>query len=36
MLDRELLPDLLHLSEKGYAVWDEAVEPWGKWLMGES
>jgi len=26
-LPREIMPDLLHLSEKGYEIWAEAIEP---------
>ena len=26
-LSREIMPDLLHLSEKGYQIWAEAMEP---------
>ncbi len=26
-LTREIMPDLLHLSEKGYTIWAEAIEP---------
>ena len=25
--DRELMPDLVHLSPKGYAIWADAIEP---------
>jgi beta-glucosidase len=25
-LSREIMPDLLHLSEKGYQIWAEAME----------
>jgi lysophospholipase L1-like esterase len=34
-LTREIMPDLLHLSEKGYAMWAEAMEPTLKKLLGE-
>ena len=34
-LTREIMPDLLHLSEKGYAIWAESIEPTLKTLMGE-
>jgi len=34
-LTREIMPDLLHLSEKGYAIWAESIEPSLKKLMGE-
>lgn len=34
-LTREIMPDLLHLSEKGYAKWAEAMEPNLKKLLGE-
>lgn len=32
---RELMPDLLHLSAEGYALWAEAIEKDVKWGMGE-
>ena len=34
-LSREIMPDLLHLSEKGYTIWAESIEPTLKKLMGE-
>jgi lysophospholipase L1-like esterase len=34
-LSREIMPDLLHLSDKGYNIWAEAIEPSVKKLMGE-
>lgn len=34
-LAREIMPDLLHPNEKGYALWAEAMEPTLKRLMGE-
>ncbi len=34
-ITREIMPDLLHLSEKGYAKWAEAMEPTLKKLLGE-
>ena len=34
-LTREIMPDLLHLSEKGYTIWAESIEPTLKKLMGE-
>ncbi|MEC7709246.1 MAG: acetylglucosamine-6-sulfatase, partial [Planctomycetota bacterium] len=27
VLTREIMPDLLHPKEKGYAIWAEAIEP---------
>ena len=36
VLTREVMPDLLHLSEKGYTIWAEAIEPSVKKLLGES
>ncbi len=33
-LTKEIMPDLLHLSEKGYAIWGEAVAPKLKEIMG--
>lgn len=32
-LTREIMPDLLHLSEKGYQIWAEALEPTLEKLM---
>jgi len=34
-LTREIMPDLLHLSEKGYTIWAESIEPTLKKLLGE-
>jgi beta-glucosidase len=34
-LPREIMPDLLHLSPKGYEIWAEAIEPNVAQLMGE-
>jgi beta-glucosidase len=34
-LSREIMPDLLHLNEKSYAIWAEAIEPKVKELLGE-
>ncbi len=34
-LTREIMPDLLHLSNKGYIIWAEAIEPSVKKLMKE-
>ncbi len=34
-LGRDVMPDLLHLGEKGYAIWAAAMEPTVKTLMGE-
>jgi beta-glucosidase len=34
-LTREIMPDLLHLSPKGYQLWAEAIEPHVARLMGE-
>ncbi|GAA5137948.1 hypothetical protein GCM10023213_15780 [Prosthecobacter algae] len=34
-LTREVMPDLLHLSEKGYYMWAEAIDPKIKELLGE-
>ncbi len=36
VLTKEVMPDLLHLSEKGYTLWAEAIEPSVKKLLGES
>ena len=35
-LTREIMPDLLHLSEKGYSIWAESIEETVAKLMGES
>ena len=34
-LPRDIMPDLLHLSEKGYTIWAESIEAKLKELMGE-
>ena len=34
-LTREIMPDLLHLSEQGYTIWAESIEPTLKTLLGE-
>jgi beta-glucosidase len=34
-LSKEIMPDLLHLSEKGYQIWAESIEPKLTDLMGE-
>jgi beta-glucosidase len=34
-LSREIMPDLLHLSEKGYTIWAESIESILSELMGE-
>jgi lysophospholipase L1-like esterase len=34
-LTREIMPDLLHLSEAGYDQWAAAIEPKVKELLGE-
>ena len=34
-LTREIMPDLLHLSEKGYTIWAESIEAKLKELLGE-
>jgi lysophospholipase L1-like esterase len=36
VLTRDIMPDLLHLSEKGYTIWAESIEPSVKKLMEES
>ncbi|MEZ5274956.1 MAG: platelet-activating factor acetylhydrolase IB subunit [Opitutaceae bacterium] len=36
VLTREVMPDLLHPREKGYALWAEAMEPTVAQLMGET
>ncbi len=33
-LSKEIMPDLLHLSEKGYQIWAESIEPTLKKLLG--
>jgi len=35
-LTREIMPDLLHLSEKGYTIWAESIEAQVAKLMGEN
>jgi beta-glucosidase len=35
-LSKEIMPDYLHLSAKGYRIWVDAMEPTLKKLMGES
>ena len=35
ILTREIMPDLLHLSEDGYRIWSEAIEPTVRELMRE-
>ncbi|MBW3596682.1 MAG: GDSL family lipase [Planctomycetes bacterium] len=34
-LSKEIMPDLLHLSERGYRIWAESIEPKVSELMGE-
>jgi lysophospholipase L1-like esterase len=34
-LTREIMPDLLHLSPRGYTIWAESIEPEVKRLLGE-
>jgi beta-glucosidase len=34
-LSKEIMPDLLHLSEKGYRIWGESIEPKVAQQMGE-
>jgi lysophospholipase L1-like esterase len=34
-LTKEIMPDLLHLSPKGYTIWAESIEPTVVKLMGE-
>lgn len=34
-LSKEIMPDLLHLSEQGYAIWAESIEPQLSMLLGE-
>ncbi|PHS12999.1 MAG: GDSL family lipase [Blastopirellula sp.] len=35
VLTREIMPDLLHLSEGGYTIWAKSIEPSVKKLLGE-
>jgi beta-glucosidase len=35
-LSKEIMPDLLHLSPKGYTIWAESIEPTLKKLLGEA
>ena len=32
---KDIMPDFLHLTPKGYAIWAEAIEPTLARLMGE-
>ena len=34
-LSKEVMPDFLHLSEKGYQIWADAMDPLLKQLMGK-
>jgi lysophospholipase L1-like esterase len=34
-ISKEIMPDYLHLSPKGYRIWAEAIEPKLIELMGE-
>jgi lysophospholipase L1-like esterase len=34
-LSKEIMPDFLHLSEKGYDIWANSIEPKVKQLLGE-
>lgn len=34
-LSKDIMPDLLHLSKKGYRIWAQAIEPTVAKLMGE-
>ena len=34
-LSREIMPDFLHLSERGYEIWAASIEAKLKELMGE-
>jgi lysophospholipase L1-like esterase len=34
-LPKEIMPDLLHLNEKGYQIWADSIEAKVKELMGE-
>ena len=34
-LTREIMPDLLHLSQKGYTIWAESIEAKLEELLGE-
>ena len=34
-LSKDIMPDLLHLSPKGYEIWAESIEPTLVQLMGE-
>ena len=35
-LSKEIMPDLLHPKQKGYAIWGEAIEPTLRKLLGEN
>jgi beta-glucosidase len=34
-LSKDVMPDFLHLSEKGYQIWADAMAPLLKELMGK-
>ena len=34
-LSKEIMPDLLHPKQKGYAIWAEAIEPSLRTLLAE-
>ena len=34
-LSEDIMPDFLHLSEKGYEIWAQAIEPKVAELMGD-
>ena len=34
-ISKEIMPDFLHLSEKGYQIWADAIDPLLKQLMGK-
>ena len=34
-LSKEIMPDLLHPKQKGYAIWAEAIEPTLRTLLAE-
>ena len=35
-LSKEIMPDYLHLSSKGYEIWAKAIEPTLSKLLGEN
>jgi lysophospholipase L1-like esterase len=34
-ISKEIMPDFIHLSPKGYEIWADAIEPTVKSLLGD-